>query len=139
MRLDGLGHGPRPPQAHFFLNGRSQGHLVGTRPLGQGLHGPDAQGYTDPIVEGLGSQIVRIGQGLKSGHRANPVTYFNTQSSDLVAIVHPQVQIDPVHGHHLLALLWAETMNLRSRQNPRVDPAVLGEDLGLLLQEGMGP
>ena len=30
-------------------------------------------------------------------------------------------------------------MNLRSRQNPRVDPAVLGEDLDLLLQEGMGP
>ena len=30
-------------------------------------------------------------------------------------------------------------MNLRSSQNPRVDPAVLGEDLGLLLQEGMRP
>ena len=30
-------------------------------------------------------------------------------------------------------------MNLRSSQNPRVDPAVLGEDLDLLLQEGMGP
>ena len=30
-------------------------------------------------------------------------------------------------------------MNLRSSQNPRVDPAILGEDLGLLLQERMGP